>query len=78
MKIDDFKIIEKLTKADLDLMLLSEAGSYKSQVYKSHSEFHKSGIVMALPDDEFYLLNKHGEVEFIGSLEGLNNFCNKI
>ena len=71
------RIIIALSKAGLNLKLLCNAGDDKSDIYKMHKKYSKS-LVMAMPCDEFYVMNNDADIVFIGNLVRLNNFCNKL
>ncbi len=71
------RIIISLSSADLSLKLMCNAGADKCDIYKMHKEF-TGNLVSMLPTDEFYAMNNNGDIEFIGNLSCLANFCNKI
>lgn len=71
------RIIIALSKADLNLKLLCNAGDDKSDIYKMHKQYSKS-LVAGMPCDEFYVMNNNADIVFIGSLIRLSNFCNKL
>ena len=71
------RIIISLSKADLNLKLLCNAGSDLSDIYRMHKDYSKN-MIMQSPCDEFYVMNNDADIVFIGNLVRLNNFCNKL
>ena len=71
------RIIITLSNAGLNLKLMCNAGGDKCDIYKMHREF-TGNLVSMLPTDEYYVMNNDGDIEFIGNINCLSNFCNKL
>tara|TARA_R110000868_G_scaffold162439_1_gene393677 strand:+ start:23096 stop:23341 length:246 start_codon:yes stop_codon:yes gene_type:complete len=71
------RIIIALSSAELNLKLMCNTGDDKSDIYKMHREF-TGNLTSMLPTDEYYVMNNDGDIEFIGNLACLGNFCNKL